>query len=266
MREDASPLCPRVRIALIHRSLGPLAKQAGTDETRPFLTAVHVRVADDRVTAEATDGGALLRVEGKTTDEQRNAADYPVVQGLPAATDGPATFDVMIPAEAWSDAFAAARKGHRPSMPILENVALAVTQDEAGAHAVLASTDLSRASVAPVRLVEGQYPRTDPIVAQKTAPKYSIFVDAEKLAGLLQTMSRIARPNGRDPVAMVRIDFYGPSDPVHVHGRAENTGYTLQGLIAPMRPHNGAEDTYARPWQREKKAEEKVADPAAEGA
>lgn len=248
---ESAPQAPRVQMALIHRSLGPLAKQASTDEARQTLAAVHVRtLADGRLQAEATDGATLLRVAEKDAQTRPHAADYPVVPGLPTP-DGPAAFDVIVPAQSWGDAFAAAKKG-RATMPILENVALAVTRDEAGAHAVLASTDLERANVSPVRLAEG-YPRTDSIVAQTKAPKHSIHVDAEKLAGLLQTIAKIARPNGRDPVAMVRLDFYGPLDTFHIHAEAENTGYTLHGLVCPMRPKD--EGHLPRPWQREKAAE-----------
>lgn len=234
-------------LLLIPKQVGAVVNIASEDETRPFITGVHVKQeSDGSAIIEATDGGSLVRVI-LSEDESRNPADFPVVRGLDPALSGQA--EAIIPPDAWKAAFGAAKKNGRTKvyMPILHNVAhnVALTMHEG--QAILAVTDLASSTVIPARTIEGSYPNTNAVIPQEDGtPKATVWFDARRLRELLQIMEGLVEQGSH----AVRLEVYNHLQVIAIRGRNVDESLEVVGLVMPLRMYD---DDGTRHWPQEKK-------------
>lgn len=208
---------------LIDRQWSAVANVASKDEVRRYLCGVHLTATEEKVRAEATDGGALLRVEAP----RQKVEDFPAIPGLEAGN-----LDAgIIPADTYAK-FLRANKAKRDRLPILANVA--VSMQNGDRHSVtLAFTDLENPTVTRTPLVEGPFPNVDTVIP-KGDPVATFSVDPVLLANLLLSIADVL-PDARRGSHVVSFRVYSKDTDKPVRIDAEEGGTTALGVIAQKR-------------------------------
>ncbi len=219
---EPAPDTPEARkLLLLPANLGPLAKLSARVEHARFTATTAVRLVSTvrGYRAEATDGRVLGMVTGPLPEKPE---DYPSIAALEAAPGGEAV--ALLPAADWDKAFRALPKQRtRYAKPILGNLAAALGKNDA----VLASTDLDRASVANVRQVDGRYPDVDNVLPKKK-PRLTFLVDPELLIRLLT----VAKSFTDDEHKAVTFEVRDDGAPIAV--KCGVSGQKFTGLIVPL--------------------------------
>jgi hypothetical protein len=200
---------------LLPPNLAALAKLAAKESNRYSTTGVHLRLSGDGTyRAMATDSriGAIVTGTGDPADE------YPTPPGVPA---GDGTDEGQVPARAFAEAFRPVKA--RRFKPILSNLAVVLEKNTA----TLASTDLEKATVAPVRLLEGRFPPM-PDVVPTGVPRAAATVDPLLFARLLTAAAEFS--DADEP--RVDVEFRGQTNILVV--RASRPNQTFVGIIQPL--------------------------------
>jgi hypothetical protein len=214
-------------MVLLNRRLRVLADHVSTDEAKPQLIGVHVKMLDGgRVLAEATDGYQLLRVVD-VKPENREPDEYPKIKGVDIAA-GEAT-EAIIPVEAWKMAFAAKKGPFR--LPILENVLLILDKDQA---TFCDAAPLDQQIVIETRTIPASAPNADEVLdkVKNREPKATVHVNAMLLAQLLISMAKVAPPD-RPPT--VRIDVFEPHEPILIRSTSVVEDYIAEAILGPVK-------------------------------
>jgi len=205
---------------LIPKAFARVSDAASTDDTRPFITGVHVKETVESIQLEATDGKRLIRATLPKKDAI-SPDEYPLIPGLDASSNG--ATEGTIPADSWRKAFKAMPR--RVHMPVLERLAVVLGETQV----TLASTDLRSPSVSTSPLIEGSFPKTETVIPQGP-PVFSILLDADLLADTLGALASFA-----EGVRSVRLEFYGPETPAKLTVPTAKEGAQVVAVLAPMR-------------------------------
>ena len=207
---------------LIPKAFDRVADAASKDEARPMLCGVHVKATDAGTIIEATDGARMIRAT--LSKDGCRPEDYPVIPGFEASANS--ANEVTIPLDVWKKAFKAMPK--RATMPILGHLALTMEETQA----TLASTDLSSASITPIKQTENHpFPNIDQVMPKDT-PTFSIAFDANVLADTLKALAMLS-DDGHKP--MVRCEFHGPEKPARIVVCHAKESAQVEALVMPMR-------------------------------
>jgi DNA polymerase III sliding clamp (beta) subunit (PCNA family) len=200
---------PEVSMLLLPKNVSRLADLVSRGAGRQNLSGIRVLEYADGYRLEATDGKRLLVVRGpqgaETTPQDRLTRE-----SLADAPD--AAFDALVPADDWSKAFKAAKKG--------ENVGVALSAIEV---TLAAGTQTLKA-----RSLDGQFPDVNVVLPKKPA-LWSVAFNPVLMAELLMAMAAIA---GED-ACRVSLHFYGADRPLGL-SCSNAAGQFADALLVPL--------------------------------
>lgn len=209
-------------ITLLNRKSLRLAELASKDESRYVLKAIQITAEETVV----TDGHLLVRVSHPAGID---AKQFPMTAGF----DGGKEFEsVLLPAASAAEITKAIPT--KSKIPILNHVALAVTQNEDGAKLKFAVNDLENPKVFQPKAMAGQFPAWKRIMPTK-APKFTFTVNPTLLLSLCKYATEFTK--GERMPAM-RMSFEDANSAVRIDLESSDTQQGMTALLMPMRSGN----------------------------
>lgn len=202
---------------LINKQSLKLADLALKEESRYTLNALHI-TQHETVT---TDGHVLVRV----THPKGKPQDFPMTAGF---DKGKEFESILLPIASAKEICSAVPK--KRTIPMLNNAALSVTQDENGAHIQVAVNDLENPKVFAPRPVTGRFPNWK-MVMPATASKITIELDATKLLALLKYAAQFTDDNNH----RVRLQVWDEKSPVQLDATNDETQQGMTAVLMPVR-------------------------------
>jgi hypothetical protein len=203
-------------VIFLPKNLGTLATLAAGDEgVRYALSGVHVLDEGDYYRCEVSDGRVLAIVCGpdaRATDAAQRITD----EQLQAVEEAPGgTFDVIVPAGRWKEAF----------RQLPRDAALGLTAGEG------VITLASPHCVARCTPTEGRWPDVDSVLPPG-GPLVRLRVNPKMLARLLEVAAAFSAPDPFEPPA-VDLLWYGRDKPLGVVGK-NREGQIFDALLMPL--------------------------------
>jgi DNA polymerase III sliding clamp (beta) subunit (PCNA family) len=194
---------------LLPKNVSRLSDLVSRGAGRENLSGIRVQEFADSYRLEATDGKRLLVIRGPqvadTTPQDRLTCD--------SLADAPtAAFDALVPADDWSKAFKAVKKG--------ENVGVALSAVEI---TLAAGTQTLK-----THPLEGRFPDVNGVLPKKPA-LWSVSFNPVLMAELLTVIAQVA---GED-VCRVSLHFYGAKHPIGLFC-SNPTGQFADALLVPL--------------------------------
>jgi hypothetical protein len=194
---------------LLPKNVARLSDLVSRSAGRVSMSGVRVQEYADSYRLEATDGRRLLVVRGPQGAEP-TPQDRLTCESL---ADAPNTaFDVLVPADDWSKAFRAVKKG--------ENVGVALSAVEI--------TLASGTQTLKAQPLEGRFPDVNGVLPKKPA-LWSVSFNPVLMAELLTVMAQVA---GED-ACRVSLHFYGAKHPIGL-SCSNSTGQFADALLVPL--------------------------------
>jgi len=196
-------------------------------------SAVQLRVhGDNTFIASATDTKVLLRVYGPCVGPANEYPDHP---GMTTAPDG--SSEALIPADAWSKAFANANKITKKTRQTnIKTVAVKMSKE----MATFGTTNLESYPVEQTRLVEGRFPPAADIVDMtRKHAKPSVWVDPIHMAKALKAIAAV----GCDETEMrveLRINANDVGKPMMLLAERPD-GIKAEAIVMPLEPEKKEE-------------------------